>query len=100
MQDDIEAIKRQAAVKYWALLLAWYGGAAALALLNGLFAASPWWVSLALFCPLELATGFASMMEDDWANDFRGDREIFVRGTVANAVVAVGFTGLGVALGS
>ena len=45
-----------------------------------------------------VATFFASMYEDDWANDFRGDREILIRGTLANAVVVVAFTAVGIGL--
>jgi hypothetical protein len=98
VEDDIEVIRARAARQYWAILIGWYGFAVALAALNGRFAAHPWWLSWAIFVALELVTGFASMVEDDWANDFRGDREILVRGTVANASVALLGTGLGVLL--
>ena len=69
-----------------------------MATLSGRFAHSPWPVAGFLFGGLEAVTLFASMMEDDWGNDFRGDREIFVRGTLANAAVVAVFTLVGLAL--
>lgn len=97
MSGDTE-IRRRAARQYWTMLIAWYAVFAALAILNGRFATSPWPISAVLFGVLEGATFFASMYEDDWANDFRGDREILVRGTLANAVVVVAFTAAGLGL--
>ena len=91
-------IRRRATRHWWTMLTAWYAGFAALATFSGRFAASPWPICAVLFGVLEAATFFVSMHEDDWANDFRGDREILVRGTVANALVAVAFTAVGIGL--
>jgi hypothetical protein len=80
------------------MLVGWYAVAAVLSTLSGWFASSPWPICAVLFGALEVATFFAAMYEDDWANDFRGDREIMVRGTLANVVVVVAFTAAGVGL--
>jgi hypothetical protein len=98
MADEEDDTRRASSRRYWLMLLGWYSFAAALAVANGRFAHSPWKVSLFLFGAFELATIFAAMFEDDWGNDFRGDREIFVRGTLANAAVVAAFTAVGVAL--
>lgn len=98
MNDDDAAIRRQASRRYWAALIAWYSAAAVLATLTGRFAHSPWPVCAILFGGLEVVTFLASMYEDDWGNDFRGDREILVRGTLANAGAVVIFTAIGIAL--
>ena len=80
------------------MLVGWYSFAAALSALIGWFAASPWPIGAVLFGGLEVTTFFAAMYEDDWANDFRGDREIMVRGTLANALIVVAFTAVGASL--
>jgi hypothetical protein len=54
--------------------------------------------SALLLKPLELATLCAVMLEDDWEHDFRGDRQVFVTGTVANLAIVALFTAIGVAL--
>ncbi len=98
MGGEQELTRGQAASRYWATLIAWYATIAALATLSGAFANSPWPICVVLFGVMEGATFLAAMYEDDWGNDFKGDREIFFRGTAANALVAALFTACGVLL--
>ena len=81
VSPDTDEIRR-ATRRSWLWLIGCYSGTAALATLSGRFAASPWLVCAFLFGFLELATLLAAAYADDWENDFRGDSEIFVRGTL------------------
>jgi len=96
--SEQELSRGQATRRYWATLIARYGTFAALATLSGAFASSPWPICAVLFGVMEGVTFLATMYEDDWANDFKGDREIFFRGTAANVLVAAMFTACGVLL--
>jgi hypothetical protein len=92
--DSVRATPR----RYRVLVLAWYLGAAVVAIACGRFAHSPWPAAGFLFGALELATFFAGATADDWTRDFRGDYAIWLRGTLANAAVVAIFVAAGAAM--
>jgi hypothetical protein len=89
---------RPAPRRYRVIVVTWYLGVALVAIACGRFAHSPWPVAVFLFGALEPVTFFAGAAADDWTRHFRGDYEIWLRGTLANAAVVAIFTAIGVAM--
>jgi hypothetical protein len=89
MTSEVDAVKRRARWQYRWFVVGWYAPMLGIAVAVGLWADRPLPLALIMFALLEVATLLFSLLQDDWADDFRGDREVFVRGTLINAAVVL-----------